>query len=49
MSEKFKLEIITPEKSILKSEAAEVTLPSFEGEMGVLKDHISLITFFSRV
>tara|TARA_B100001057_G_scaffold434206_1_gene463669 strand:+ start:2776 stop:3171 length:396 start_codon:yes stop_codon:yes gene_type:complete len=45
MSEKFKLEIITPEKSILKSEAAEVTLPSFEGEMGVLKDHISLITF----
>tara|TARA_B100001063_G_C16664220_1_gene502738 strand:- start:382 stop:777 length:396 start_codon:yes stop_codon:yes gene_type:complete len=45
MSEKFKLEIITPEKSILKSEAAEVTLPSFEGEMGVLKDHIPLITF----
>ena len=45
MSEKFSVEIITPDKSILKSDAIEVTIPSFEGEMGILKDHIPLITF----
>ncbi len=45
MSENFTVEIITPERSIIKTEANEVTLPSYEGEMGILKDHISLITF----
>tara|TARA_Y100000389_G_scaffold55098_1_gene50999 strand:- start:7496 stop:7882 length:387 start_codon:yes stop_codon:yes gene_type:complete len=45
MSDKFKVEIITPEKSILNSEANEVTIPSYEGQMGILKDHIPLITF----
>jgi F-type H+-transporting ATPase subunit epsilon len=45
MSDKFTIEIITPEKTILKSEATEVTIPSFEGQMGILKDHIPLITF----
>tara|TARA_B000000565_G_scaffold231037_1_gene189638 strand:+ start:64 stop:453 length:390 start_codon:yes stop_codon:yes gene_type:complete len=45
MSEKFSVEIITPDKSILKSDAIEVTIPSFEGEMGILRDHIPLITF----
>ncbi|MAW17352.1 MAG: ATP synthase F1 subunit epsilon [Candidatus Pelagibacter sp. TMED272] len=45
MSDKFDIEIITPSQTILKSETSEVTIPSFEGEMGILKDHISLITF----
>mgnify|MGYP003996851263 CR=1 FL=1 len=45
MSDKFTIEIITPDKSILKSEASEVTIPSYEGQIGVLKDHIPLITF----
>ena len=45
MSDKFIVEIITPDKSILKSEVHEVTIPSYEGQMGILKDHISLITF----
>ena len=45
MSDKFTIEIITPDKTILKSETTEVTIPSFEGQMGILKDHISLITF----
>jgi len=45
MSEQFTLEIISPDRSILKSEAIEVTIPSFEGQMGILKDHIPLITF----
>ena len=45
MSNKFIVEIITPDKSILKSEVHEVTIPSYEGQMGILKDHISLITF----
>ena len=45
MSEKFKVEIISPENSILKTETSEVVIPSYEGEMGVLKDHIPLITF----
>ena len=45
MSENFAVEIISPDKSILKSEASEVTIPSYEGQMGILKDHIPLITF----
>ena len=45
MSENFTVEIISPEKSILNTEAKEVIIPSFEGEMGILRDHISLITF----
>tara|TARA_Y100000996_G_scaffold290936_1_gene229948 strand:- start:817 stop:1206 length:390 start_codon:yes stop_codon:yes gene_type:complete len=45
MSEKFAVEIISPDKSILKSEASEVTIPSYEGQIGILKDHIPLITF----
>ena len=45
MPENFAVEIISPDKSILKSEATEVTIPSYEGQMGILKDHIPLITF----
>ena len=45
MSDKFTVEIITPDKSILKSETNEVTIPSYEGQMGILKEHIPLITF----
>ena len=45
MSDKFTVEIVTPEKSIFNSEANEVTIPSYEGQMGILKDHIPLITF----
>ena len=45
MSENFLVEIISPNQSVLKSEANEVTIPSYEGQMGILKDHISLITF----
>ena len=45
MSDKFIVEIISPDKSILKSDATEVTIPSYEGQMGILKDHIPLITF----
>ena len=45
MSENFTIEIISPEKSIIKSSATEVVIPSYEGEMGILKDHVSLITF----
>ena len=45
MSDKFTLEIISPDRSILKLETSEVTIPSYEGQMGILKDHIPLITF----
>ena len=45
MSEKFTIEIISPDKTIIKTEAVEVTIPSYEGEMGILKNHIPLITF----
>ena len=45
MSEKFTTEIISPDRSIIKTETSEVVIPSFEGEMGILKDHIPLITF----
>ena len=45
MSEEFKLEIISPEKTLMQTDAKQVTIPAFEGEMTLLKDHISLITF----
>ncbi len=46
MGEEFKLEIVNPEKSFLnKEDVSEVVVPAFEGEMGILKDHISIISF----
>ena len=46
MSEDFKVEIVNPEKSFLvKDDVSEVVVPAFEGEMGILKDHISIISF----
>jgi len=46
MSEQFKLEIISPEKSFfLNDNVTEAIIPGYEGEMGILKDHISLISF----
>ena len=46
MSEEFKIEIVNPEKSFLiKEDVLEVVVPAFEGEMGILKDHISIISF----
>ena len=46
MSEEFKIEIVNPEKSFLtKEDVTEVVVPGFEGEMGILKNHISIISF----
>ena len=46
MSEEFKVEIVNPEKSFLsKEDVIEAIVPAFEGEMGILKDHISIISF----
>ena len=46
MSEEFKIEIVNPEKSFLsKEDVTQVIVPAFEGEMGILKDHIAMISF----
>ena len=46
MSEEFKIEIVNPEKSFLvKEDVSEVVVPAYEGEMGILKDHISIVSF----
>ena len=46
MSEEFKVEILNPEKSFLsRDDVTEIVIPAFEGEMGILKDHISIISF----
>ena len=46
MSEEFKIEIVNPDKSFLsKEDVTEVVVPAFEGEIGILKDHISIISF----
>jgi F-type H+-transporting ATPase subunit epsilon/F-type H+-transporting ATPase subunit delta len=46
MSEEFKIEIVNPEQSFLsKDNVTEVVVPAFEGEMGILKEHISIISF----
>ena len=44
MEDNFKLEIISPERIIFSNEAKMVTLPSYEGDMSILKNHISIIT-----
>ena len=45
MDESFNLEIISPDKTLIKSEVQQVIIPAFEGLMTILKDHISLVTF----
>tara|TARA_B100000123_G_C25699454_1_gene414668 strand:+ start:93 stop:485 length:393 start_codon:yes stop_codon:yes gene_type:complete len=46
MNQEFKIEIVNPERSfLLKEDVTEVIVPAFEGEMGILKDHISIISF----
>ena len=45
MSEKFNLEIISPDQTLLNTEVKQVIIPAYEGLMTILKDHISLITF----
>ena len=45
MEDNFKLEIICPEKIIFSDEVKMVTLPSYEGDISVLKNHISIIIF----
>ena len=46
MSEEYSVEIVNPEKSfLLKDDVTEVVVPAFEGEIGILKDHISIISF----
>ena len=46
MSEEFKIEIVNPEKAFLvKEDVSEVVVPAYEGEMGILKDHISIVSF----
>ena len=46
MSEEFKIEIVNPDKSFLsKEDVTEVIIPAFEGEIGILKNHISIISF----
>ena len=48
MSEEFKLEVVNPEKSFLsKDDVTEVVVPAFEGEMGILKDHISICLLYT--
>ena len=45
MENNFKVEIISPEKIIFSDNSTQVTIPSYEGEMSILKNHISIITF----
>ena len=45
MEDNFNLEIISPEKIIFSGKAKMATLPSYDGDMGILKEHISIITF----
>ena len=45
MSDKFTVEIISPDQTVLKQETNEAIIPSFEGQMGILNNHIPLITF----
>jgi len=43
MSKQLKLKIVTPEKLILEDMVDQVTVPTTEGEITILADHIPLI------
>ena len=45
MEDNFKIEIISPEKIVFSGNSKMVTVPSYEGDMSILKNHISIITF----
>ena len=45
MEDNFKIEIISPEKIVFSDSAKMIKIPSYEGDMSILKDHISIITF----
>jgi len=45
MDENFKLDIISPEKTLFSDDVSMVTMPAVEGDMGILKNHIKFITF----
>ena len=45
MDENFNIEIVSPEKKLFAEKGKSITIPSFEGEMNILPDHISIITF----
>ena len=45
MEENFNIEIVSPEKKLFAEKGKSITIPSFEGEMTILADHISTITF----
>ena len=45
MIESFNTEVISPEKKLLTDKTSSVTIPAFEGEMTILSNHVSLITF----
>ena len=45
MEDNFKLQIISPEKILFSESVKMVTVPSFEGDMSILKNHISIISF----
>ena len=45
MEENFKFEIISPERIVFSDNVTMITLPSYEGDMSILKNHISIITF----
>ena len=45
MSDNFNIEIVSPEKKLLTDKVSSTTIPSFEGEMTILSNHIPLITF----
>ena len=45
MDENFKLDIISPEKTLFSDDVLMVTMPAVEGDMGILKNHINFITF----
>ena len=49
MSDKFTVEIISPDQTISKQETNEVIIPSYEGQMGILNNHIPLITFLRHM
>src|SRR5690242_2845436 len=44
MAKQLKLKIVTPERLVLEEMVDQVSLPTTEGEITVLPDHIPLIT-----
>ena len=49
MADKLNLEVVTPFRTVLNEDVDSVTLPGIEGALGILPEHVPLLTILVTV